>query len=188
MARVFGAFVNCLRHHFWRQSLPSLVTFSHGNPTKSKIYSLIIIINQLDNCKHKEKCQILSTVGVLMEVTSPWLFAKKTVTGTVFQRSLPHIASDWWDYVSSQACHFRAHLKTHSGEKLNKCNQQCYEGSLACCHRPLTQFAWERDAKNPLKAFFAFSTGNHGSVPSWLVFSTCGGKLVIVHSQGSPTY
>ena len=99
---------------------------------------------------------------------------KKTVTdtGTVFQRSLPHIASDWWDYVSSQACHIRAHLKTHSGEKLNKCNQQCYEGSSACCHRPLTQFAWERDAKNPLKAFFAFSTGNHGSVPSWLVFWT----------------
>ena len=79
IARDLGAFVNCLRHHFWRQSLPSLVTFSHGNPTKkdtSKINSLNIIIDQVDNCKHEEKSQILSTVRELMtafkmEVTSP---------------------------------------------------------------------------------------------------------------------
>ena len=61
IARDLGAFVNCLRHHFWRQSLPSLVTFSHGNPTKkdtSKINSLNIIIDQLEkrvNTKRKFK-------------------------------------------------------------------------------------------------------------------------------------
>ena len=29
------------------------------------------------------------------------------------------------DYASFQAGHLREHLKTHSGEKSNKCNQKC---------------------------------------------------------------
>ena len=35
------------------------------------------------------------------------------------------------DYASSQASHLRAHMKTHSGEKLNKCNQCDYACSQA---------------------------------------------------------
>ena len=63
------------------------------------------------------------------------------------------------DYASSQASHFRRHLKTHSGEKTNKCNQCDYASSRA---GDLRQHLKTHSGEKSNKCnHFAFSQAGH---------------------------
>ena len=57
--------------------------------------------------------------------------SEETFEKFIVGKSGTNLKKNYYDFASSHASHLREHLKVHSGEKANKCNQCDYASSRA---------------------------------------------------------